>query len=171
MNKKKRLFVDMDGTLARFHDEVRYLERMYEDGFFLQLNPFLSVVEAVDELALNPDLEVYILSSCVTEKCKEEKLAWVNRYLSNIPSDRCVLVDVGCNKALCFGRPLSANDYLLDDYNVNLGDWQAAGGHAIKLVNNINHKGMFGPLWKGECCYEADVAEKIKEDLLKIIFG
>lgn len=26
----KRLFVDMDGTLARFHDEVSYLERMWE---------------------------------------------------------------------------------------------------------------------------------------------
>ena len=28
-----RLFVDMDGTLARFHDEVQYLERMFEKGF------------------------------------------------------------------------------------------------------------------------------------------
>jgi len=25
-----RIFVDMDGTLARFHDEVGYLERIYE---------------------------------------------------------------------------------------------------------------------------------------------
>ena len=29
-----RIFVDMDGTLARFHDEVGYLERMFEKGFF-----------------------------------------------------------------------------------------------------------------------------------------
>ena len=27
---RKRLFIDMDGTVARFHDEVDYLERMFE---------------------------------------------------------------------------------------------------------------------------------------------
>ena len=30
---RKRLFIDMDGTLAKFHDEVNYLERMYEKIF------------------------------------------------------------------------------------------------------------------------------------------
>lgn len=35
-----RIFVDMDGTLARFHDEVGYLERMFEKGFLVDYNLF-----------------------------------------------------------------------------------------------------------------------------------
>ncbi len=51
------LFVDMDGTLARFHDEVQYLERMFEKGFFLGLKPFGEAVRAVNSLAEAADDE------------------------------------------------------------------------------------------------------------------
>ncbi|MDR2774795.1 MAG: hypothetical protein LBC19_08650 [Tannerella sp.] len=44
---KTRLFVDMDGVLARFHDEENFAERMYEDGFFTGLKPFDEAIEAV----------------------------------------------------------------------------------------------------------------------------
>lgn len=43
---KKRLLVDMDGTLARFHDQANYLERMFEKDFFRELEPFENMVEA-----------------------------------------------------------------------------------------------------------------------------
>lgn len=44
MIDKIRIFVDMDGTLARFHDENLYLERMFEKGFFRDLKPFENAV-------------------------------------------------------------------------------------------------------------------------------
>ena len=44
---KKRLLVDMDGTLARFHDQANYLERMFEKDFFRELEPLEKMVEGV----------------------------------------------------------------------------------------------------------------------------
>ena len=165
----KRLYVDMDGTMARFHDEVKYLERMYEDGFFLSLKPFKTVVEAIDLIAKGGGVEIFILSSCVTKQCREEKKEWLKAHLPNIPESHYIFVDIGSNKALSVGRLISYDDVLLDDYNVNLEEWQEAGGHPIKLVNNINHKGLFGPLWQGQCVYERDDAGKIAEELKKLI--
>lgn len=162
---KKRLFCDLDGSVCRLHDEIRYLERMYEEGFFLSLRPFLSVVEAINNIAKEGNVEVYILSSCISEQCREEKKQWVKKFLPAIPKSNYLLPDIGVSKALCLGHSISYNDVLLDDYNKNLEEWQAAGGHPIKLVNNINHKGLNGPLWTGECVYERDSAEKIVEDL------
>ena len=34
-----RIFVDMDGTVARFYEADDCLERMYEVGFFANLRP------------------------------------------------------------------------------------------------------------------------------------
>lgn len=145
----KNLYVDMDGTLARFHDEVDYLERMYEKDFFLDLLPFHSVVDAIRILAQENAFNVYILSSCITENCKEEKKMWLGAFMSEIPESNYIFTEMGQNKAMCIGHPISKDDVLLDDYNLNLGEWQDAGGTSIKLVNNINDKGLRGPRWKG----------------------
>lgn len=165
----KRLYVDMDGTLARFHDEVKCLERMYEKEFFLNLKPFWSIVNAIEYLASEGEVEVYILSSCVSDLCREEKRKWLKEYLPHIPECRYILVPVGCNKSLYIGHPITEDDVLLDDYNRNLEEWQAAGGRSIKLVNNINHKGLFGPLWQGRCCYEKLESPVIIENLKTMI--
>ena len=37
---KKRLFVDMDGTVARFYEDNLCLEKMYEAEFFSTLLPY-----------------------------------------------------------------------------------------------------------------------------------
>ena len=42
-----RLFLGMDGTLAPFHNEVQYLERMWEKDFFRNLKPFQNMIDAV----------------------------------------------------------------------------------------------------------------------------
>lgn len=52
MIDKIRIFVDMDGTLARFHDENLYLERMFEKGFFRDLKPFENAVSAIKEFTI-----------------------------------------------------------------------------------------------------------------------
>ena len=53
MTDKIRIFVDMDGTLARFHDENLYLERMFEKGFFRDLKPFSNAVDAIKRIIDN----------------------------------------------------------------------------------------------------------------------
>jgi len=55
-------------------------------------------------------------------------------------------------------------DYLYDDYNKNLEEWQQDGGFAIKCKNPINHKGEKGPLWQGaiidNCTIHAEIYDK-----------
>lgn len=141
---KKRLFVDMDGTLARFHDEAQYLERMYEEGFFANLRPFENVVEGIREFIRdNPDVEVYALSSVIdSEYCVNEKNQWLDKYLPEIPVENRIYPSVGSSKSdyvqTVTGRLITADDFLLDDYTVNLLDWQSSG-RGIKLLNAINH--------------------------------
>ena len=160
----KKLYVDMDGTLSRFYDDENCLERMYEDGFFLRLAPFISVVQAVKKLIYENCCEVYVLSCCPTEKSKKEKEDWLKKYLPEIPANHQLFLNVGEDKAKAIGHLITKDDVLLDDYNVNLRSWKNAGGTSVKLVNNINHKGLNGPLWDGFLCYgEASVNEVVEE--------
>ena len=72
-----KLFIDMDGTTCRFHDEVQYLERMFEEGFFRNLKPFDEAVLGLKRFSeQNPDVEIYILSTTINGEppyCKAEK--------------------------------------------------------------------------------------------------
>lgn len=149
---KPRIFIDMDGTLARFHDEVSYLERMFEKGFFKGLKPFENAVEAVKQLAGNTDIEVYILSAAVDGEppyCKVEKNKWLDSFLSQIDCEHRIFTKVGVDKTAAIPNGIQSTDVLWDDYNKNLEEWENAGGIAVKCKNNINHKGMVGSLWTG----------------------
>lgn len=163
-----RVFVDMDGTLARFHDHILdedgavALELVYEEDFFLQLKPFSSLVEAVRLLAARDDVEVYILSAVANGDFLEQKNAWIARHLPEIPPERRVFTPMGQNKST-YVSSLTRADVLLDDYNKNLRDWERAGGAAVKCVNNVNNRGQgrwggdIGNLWRGPCVdYRSD---------------
>ena len=53
---KKRVFIDMDGTLYRFHDHILdesghvQIEKMYELDFFVKLESFENMKEAINLL-------------------------------------------------------------------------------------------------------------------------
>ena len=164
---KQRVFVDMDGTLARFHDEDRYLERMWEQGFFEQLKPFENAVETVKLLAKDPNVEVYILSAAIEGEppyCVAQKHAWLDRYLPEVDKQHRIFTAVGENKAELIPQGIRKTDVLIDDYNKNLDEWQHYGGHSVKFVNNINHRGLHGELWQGDLIYhDKPVAETIKD--------
>jgi len=137
---KQRIFVDMDGTLARFHDEDRYLERMWEQGFFEQLKPFENAVDTVKLLAKDPNVEVYILSAAIEVEppyCVAQKHAWLDRYLPEVDKQHRIFTAVGENKAELIPQGIRKSDVLIDDYNKNLDEWQQYGGHSVKFVNNI----------------------------------
>lgn len=172
-----RLFVDMDGTLARFHDEYMYLERMYEEGFFKELKPFENMIEGIKKfIKMHPDVEVYALSSSIESKfCREEKNEWMDRYLPEIPTEKRLYPKVGTSKAdfvkTVTGIAVTKNDYLLDDYNKGLYDWEAAGGSAVKCHNNINHKGLGahggqkGQIWTKAIVHTEDLPVMIASEL------
>lgn len=167
-HQKQRIFVDMDGTLARFHDENKYLERMWEEGFFEQLKPFENAVDTVKMLAQDPSVEVFILSAAIEGEppyCVAQKHAWLDRYLPEIDQQHRIFTAVGENKAELIPQGIRKTDVLIDDYNKNLDEWQHYGGHSIKFVNNINHKGLVGELWQGDLIHHDKPAAETIQDL------
>lgn len=149
--EKKRLFIDMDGTLVRFHDRSNYLEKMYEQNFFTGLQPFGNLVKAVKYLEKDyPQAELFTLSACIDSPfCLKEKNDWLDCFLPEIDTAHRVFVPFGADKSQSVPGGIQPTDYLLDDYNKNLENWEAAGGKSIKFINNFNHKGKVGKLWKG----------------------
>ena len=94
----------MDGTLARFHDENLYLERMFEKGFFAGLKPFDNAVEAIKHIIDNhPNVDVYVLSATITTPyCLAEKNAWLDKYLPNVDKEHRILMESSAGfKSLC----------------------------------------------------------------------
>ncbi|MBQ7131220.1 MAG: hypothetical protein IJO29_01490 [Oscillospiraceae bacterium] len=144
----------MDGTLCRFHDEVGYLERMFEKGFFESLKPFDDFVYGLRlYMQANPKVEVYILSAAVDGEppyCRAEKNDWIDQYLPEIDKEHRIFTKVGQDKSDFIPGGIRSTDYLYDDYNKNLEEWRASGGCAIKCKNNINHRGLVGELWNGD---------------------
>ncbi len=140
----------MDGTIARFHDENLYLERMFEKGFFIDLKPFENAVYAIEQLVNDSTAEIFILSATVNSCSLDEKQKWLDRYLPNIDKEHRIFTSLNVPKSEAIGHRLTDKDILIDDYNKNLLEWQKAGGTSVKAKNNINHKGLHGELWKGE---------------------
>lgn len=172
---KKRLLVDMDGTLARFHDEDNYLERMFEKDFFRELKPFENMVEGIRQfMAEHPDVEVFIVSARVIGEppyCEVEKNAWLDRYLPEVDRAHRIYTDMGRSKAEYLPGGATKDDYLLDDYNKGLNLFLYDGGSAIKCHNNINQRGLGayggrkGQLWVGPMVHIEDKPELIAAEL------
>lgn len=150
---KKLLFLDMDGTLARFYEKPNYLEQMYEKGFFLGLKPYKWVQQLNNDTTIDWS-NVYVLSACIdTQYCRIEKIAWCEQYLPKLPLQNILLCAVGENKAKVVQDRLgnianNAECWLVDDYSKNIYEWKTYQGWelfqptfcAIKFKNGINNK-------------------------------
>ena len=156
---KKRLFLDMDGTLARFHDvDKTFIEAMWQPGFYTGLKPFENMVEGVKLfIKQNPEVDVFILSAVLDTEPPfviDEKNEWLDEHLPELAWENRIFTCAGENKAEALGE-LGPNDYLLDDYNKNLHEFEAAGANSIKFRNDVNHQGKGayggekGALWEG----------------------
>lgn len=157
-NSKVRLYVDMDGTLAKFYEREDCLEKMFEPGFWNSLKPYWNMLNAIlFAMADSANFEVHIISKAPLEtfgEAKKEKNQWLRRYTMNlIPDENIHIMGAGESKTdiakkFCDGK-LSEKDILIDDYNANLREWQAEGGLSVKFVNEINDHGTTSPKWEG----------------------
>jgi 5'(3')-deoxyribonucleotidase len=130
-----RFIFDMDNTLADFNAGGG-LERMYDEGFFENLQPYPKGLELVKRF-YEIGVEIFILSACIpTPHCKPEKMVWIEKNLPFIPKENVILIEVGKNKACEFikhtGELITEDDLLFDDYHKNLQDWYEAGGTPVK---------------------------------------
>ena len=179
MNDRKRLYVDMDGTIARFHDEVNYLEQMFEKGFYRNLKPFDNAITGIRQLIReNSNVEVFILSAAVEGEppyCTIEKNEWLDVFMPEVDSSHRIFTKVGVPKSEYIEGGIKKSDYLLDDYNKNLREWEAEGGRAIKCKNNINHRGLGayggekGELWQGAVADNMHSSEEFNSELELLI--
>lgn len=146
MNKK--VFLDLDGTLAKFN--VRNaLERFDKEvGFFAKLGAYKGI-EVVNELAKTNQL--FIISASPNEQADKDKIVWIQKYLPNVSIDNITLCRIGQNKAQIIEEKYSIkidnNCYLLDDYTKNLNEWESFGGLGIKRLTSVADNSR--KLWKG----------------------
>lgn len=131
-----KIYVDMDGTLAKWHSE-KSIEEVASAGYFRSLEPIISVVNAIRELCKTED--VYILSSVfVDDHSINEKNEWLDKYLPEIPSKKRVFVPYGMDKSVYLHSYIGTEhtDILIDDFTQNLKQWHGIG---IKVLNGMNN--------------------------------
>lgn len=148
-----RIFVDMDGTLAKWNN-VEF-EQLFEEGYYRNLEPNKKLLDEVNNL-ISQGEDIYILSAYLTESnyAKKEKEEWVKQYLPELPKEKQIFVPYGTNKAEYLKEhysPITNEDYLIDDYTKNLLEWKELGGTGIKYINGINHTRK---TWNGLMIYE-----------------
>lgn len=152
-NKNMRLFIDMDGTLAKWNN-VEF-EQLFEKGYYRNLEPNAELVSEVNKLVEQGE-DIYILSCVLPESAYalEEKKEWLREHVPNLPEDKYIFVPYGKNKADYLKEhysPITNHDYLIDDYTQNLQEWKEYGGIGVKFLNGINHtRGT----WKGLMIYD-----------------
>ena len=176
---QKALFIDIDGTLARFHDaDKTFIEAMWTPGFYISLKPFENLVAAVKLfIEKNPDVEVYVLSAVLDTEppfVVDEKNKWLDIFLPEIDREHRIFTRAGEDKSAYLDMQ-GHECYLLDDYNKNLYEFEHAGGSGIKFHNDVNHRGLGafggsrGNLWQGDIVHFSDSPEKICSDLKECI--
>lgn len=145
----KKLFVDMDGTIAMFNSKRNALQRFDKEiGFFAKLKAF-SGIEILNELAKNNN--IYIISASPNEQADNDKIIWLKKYLPNLSFNNITLCRLGENKAEVIEKKynisINKDCLLLDDYTKNLNEWESFGGTGIKRLTSLadNSRG----LWKG----------------------
>lgn len=144
----KRIFLDLDGTLARFNVRNALQRFDNEIGFFANLLAYKGI-EEINEMAKAGN--VYVISASPNEQADNDKMKWIEKYLPALQITNIVLCRLGENKAQVIKNQLNINidseTYLLDDYTKNLTEWESAGGVGIKRLTSVadNSRG----LWKG----------------------
>jgi len=143
----KKIFLDLDGTLAKFNVKNALQRFENEKGFFANLGAYKGI-ETINEMAKQGN--VYIISASPNIQADIDKMTWIKKYLFNVPQNHIVLCRCGECKALVLrqmGLIIDKNCYLLDDYTKNLVEWESVGGVGIKRITKCSDNST--KKWKG----------------------
>lgn len=134
----KKIFLDLDGTVAKFNVKNALKRFDNEIGFFARLGAYKGI-ESINELAKSGI--IYIISASPNAQADNDKMIWINKYLPNVPQENITMCRLGENKAKIienkYSMSISQECYLLDDYTKNLQEWVANGGTGIKRLTSV----------------------------------
>jgi len=143
IERKKRVFVDMDNVLVDFEsglaqvsEEVKqeYEGRLDEiPGLFGLMKPMPGAIEAMHELQKHYDLFILSTAPWKNPSAWSDKVTWVTKYLDDVFHKRMVITH---RKVLCQG------DYLIDDRGKNgtsefSGEWVEFGSEKFPDWNSV----------------------------------
>lgn len=154
----KRLFIDIDGTLAEFNKEAK-MEDMYGKNYFLNLrsqDKIIKAVKIVTAIRRLLNIEVYVISSYLTGSIFSlaEKNQWLDK---NIPEIReRIFLPCGDKKHLHVPSFNPDTDILIDDYGCNCHEWKNAGGRYIKV--STDQSDLLKERLKHDVCISPDMS-------------
>lgn len=163
-----KLYVDMDGTLCKWRaiTELESASDIYKKGFFRNAEPQFNVLNAIRQLSAAQVFEsVEILSAYLTDSdyALTEKNDWLDYWLPEIR----VRNFIRCGESKSgFARNGDSINALLDDYSINLHEWDTRGV-GIKLLNGINNNYGSWDCALKPCVYAQDREERIVEGILR----
>lgn len=135
----KTIYVDQDGTLAKWRNVPAWVTKM--PLYYLFLSAERRVIRLVKRLYAR-GCDVRVLTKAYEDTgAAIEKIAWLKLHgLGSIP---VIIVPYSQSK---LDYVESGDAVLLDDYSKNLIEWSLAGKTGIKFMNGLN--GTNGT-WKG----------------------
>lgn len=144
----RKIFLDLDGTIAKFNVKNALKRFDNEIGFFANLGAYKGT-DYVNALAKSG--VIYIISASPNAQADKDKMTWIKKYLPNIKEENITLCRLGENKAKIIEKKYSIqidkNCYLLDDYTKNLQEWESVGGVGIKRLTSVADNSR--KIWKG----------------------
>jgi phosphoglycolate phosphatase-like HAD superfamily hydrolase len=143
IERKKRVFVDMDNVLVDFESGLAQVsedvKREYEGrldeipGLFGLMKPVPDAIDAMHELQKHYDLFILSTAPWKNPLAWSDKVTWVTQYLDDVFHKRMVITH---RKDLCQG------DYLIDDRGKNgtsdfAGEWIEFGSEKFPDWNSV----------------------------------
>ena len=124
--RKNRVFVDMDGTLAKW----QWGGDWQSPHYYLNLPAMKQMVKAIKKLQEEGLVDIEVLSCAYCKEAVEDKKKWLKK---NLPGIKATFVPYGENKGDYVN--VSPRDVLVDDYSPNLHKWE---GRTVKVLNGVN---------------------------------